>query len=158
MRSFSPFFGAALLALTLAAAPAVAQVYKWTDANGQVHFGDRGPSNATQVKAPTPPTTAPAAEAAPAAAKPAPGPGGTDAADAGPPAPVSPQQSQQVRRDVASARVQQCKDAREAYDKSVRALRMYRTNDKGEREFVSAAEADGMRLQLKASVDAACGS
>lgn len=29
-----------LLALLLAAAPADAEIYKWTDANGRVHFGD----------------------------------------------------------------------------------------------------------------------
>jgi glutaredoxin len=35
----------ALIAL-LAVAPAAAQVYKWTDPNGKVHYGDRPPEDA----------------------------------------------------------------------------------------------------------------
>jgi hypothetical protein len=71
--------------------------------------------------------------------------------------PVSTQQARQVERDVATARAESCKKARENYDKAVRAQRVYRTNDKGEREFVSAAEADTLRLQMKAEMDGACG-
>jgi hypothetical protein len=156
MRSFSLTSGAALLALALAAPAAFAQVYKWTDANGQVHYGDRGPPNATQVKAPTPPTTPPA-DAAPAAPAAKPAAPNANAAAESAPAPVSREQAQQVRRDVATARAEQCKTAKENYDKAIRAHRVYRTNEKGEREFVSNAEADEMRLQLKATIDATCG-
>jgi hypothetical protein len=145
----------ATLALLLAGAvlttAAQAQVYKYTDANGQVHYTDRAPSNATQVKGPTPP----ASTAQPA---PAPAPAAPTSPDAQPPPlPVSTQQAQQVERDVAAARAESCKKAKENYDKAVRAQRVYRTNDKGEREFVSPAEADALRLQMKAEMDGACG-
>jgi len=144
----------ALLALALASPLALAQVYKWTDANGQVHYSDRGPPDATQVKGPTPPNqqTAPAAPAARPANAPAPGTIGT-----APPA-ASSEQARQVQRDVAAARAEQCKEARENYEKSVRAQRMYKTNEKGEREYMSVQDADAARLQLKASVDSFCGS
>jgi hypothetical protein len=152
MRSFSLTSGAALLALALAAPAALAQVYKWTDANGVVHYGDRAPSNATQVKAPTPPTTPPAdtgpAKPAANAAKP------NATADA--PA-ASREQQQQVQRDVAAARAEQCKSAKEEYDKAIRARRIFQNNDKGEREFMSAEEADKLRLQLKTTIDETCG-
>lgn len=154
MRSFSPSTGALVLAFALAASAAQAQVYKWTDANGQVHYSDSAPSNAQQIKGPTPPsdTTAPAPNAAPppAAAKPAPAP-------AAPPA-LTAQQKQQVQRDVAAVRAQQCKEATEQYEKSVRAQKMFKTNEKGEREYISTAEADQMRLQLQAAKISACGS
>ena len=143
---------ASALALTFAAA-AQAQVYKYTDANGQVHYADRAPSNAEQVKGPS----APATPAAPAAAAAAPNATG-NAPPASPPSlAITSEQTRAVQRDVAAAREEQCKKARENYDKAVRAQRVYRTNDKGEREFVSAAEADALRLQVKADMDASCG-
>ena len=36
---------AAILALTMVATPATADVYKWVDAEGKVHYGDRPPSS-----------------------------------------------------------------------------------------------------------------
>jgi hypothetical protein len=71
--------------------------------------------------------------------------------------PVSVEQTRQVERDVAAARAEQCKKAKENYDQAVRAQRVYRTNAKGEREFMPAAEADALRLQVKAVMDGACG-
>lgn len=141
----------ALLALVLVSPLATAQVYKWTDANGQVHYGDTAPSNATQIKAPTPP----ALQSAPQSAPPATRPG---APPAGAPTGASRDQAKQVERDVATARAQQCKEARENYDKSVRAQRIFKTNAKGEREYLSDKDADTTRLQLKTNVDTACGA
>lgn len=48
-----------VLALVLAGIPAVAEVYKWTDADGNVHYGDRPPSSAQEPRSltlPPPPT------------------------------------------------------------------------------------------------------
>lgn len=57
--------GACALVLGLATAASPAQIYKWTDAEGRVHYGDRqeaaGGKPAQQVKvAPAPPAPAPA--------------------------------------------------------------------------------------------------
>ena len=58
-----PVAMSALLFLA-SASPVVAQVYKWTDASGQVHYGQKKPDDATPVQtldlAPPPPA-APAA-------------------------------------------------------------------------------------------------
>ena len=35
-----------LLALVLAGSPAFAQVFKWTDAQGRTHYGDKAPEDA----------------------------------------------------------------------------------------------------------------
>lgn len=40
-RTTRHLFGYMLLAMTLMAAPAGAQIYKWVDADGNVHFGDK---------------------------------------------------------------------------------------------------------------------
>jgi uncharacterized protein DUF4124 len=153
MRSITALaraFGITLVASVALAGVASAQIYKQTDANGRVQYSDRAPSDATQVKGPTPQPTQP--EARPAAPNAPP-----RSTSAVPALPVSGQQTQQVQRDVAAARAVQCKQARENYDNAVRALRIYRTNDKGEKEFVSPAEADAARLQMKASMDDLCG-
>ena len=44
-----PFVITALLFLT-SAGLATAQVYKWTDASGQVHYGQKKPDDAAQVQ------------------------------------------------------------------------------------------------------------
>lgn len=41
---------AAVLALTLAGTPALAEVYKWVDAEGNVHYGDRPPSEGRETR------------------------------------------------------------------------------------------------------------
>lgn len=140
-----------LFAAAAFAGTAGAQVYKWTDENGQVHYSDRAPPNATQIKGPTPPTTA----APPAASAPATGSDAAPPEAVSTPAPDSPA-ARQVRADVAKAREEQCKRATEAYNQSVRARRVYREGENGERTFLSDAEADAMRLQLRAEMDTAC--
>jgi uncharacterized protein DUF4124 len=142
---------AAVLATFAMSAAAQGQVYKYTDANGQVHYADRAASDAKQVKGPTPPSQQTPARPAAPAAQPA-------AAQAPPALPVNRAQAQQVQRDVAVAREEQCKQSRENYEKAVRAQRVFKTNEKGEREFISPAEADALRLQIKAEMDGACGS
>ncbi|RYG70041.1 DUF4124 domain-containing protein [bacterium] len=139
----------------LAAAPAHSQIYKWTDARGQVHYGDQPPSNATQVRGPTPPAaTSPPAPSGPVAP---PAPTATDITTTDSAAP-NPQAASAVRRDVAVARAEQCKKAKADYETAVRAQRIYRTNAKGEREYLSAQEADQQRIAIRAQMDASCGS
>lgn len=144
-----------LFALTLAlplAAFAQGQVYKYKDTSGQTHYSDRAPSDAQQLKAPTAPATAATKPAAPATTPP------VTSNTAAPPLPVSTAQSAQVQRDVAAARAEQCKQLTDNYDQAVRAQRIIRTNEKGEREFLAGADADNARMQIKAQMDAACGS
>jgi len=46
----SVLFRIALLALVCIAAPAQAQLYKWTDANGRVQYSDRKPADGKEAK------------------------------------------------------------------------------------------------------------
>ncbi len=61
-----------------------------------------------------------------------------------------------VQKDVATARAEQCKAAKEKYEKSVEARRMYRVGKNGEREYFTDAEVDEARLSAKRDMDAAC--
>lgn len=134
------------LVLLVAASPALAQIYKWTDANGQVHYADRPASDrATEIR-----PSVPTAQATPATPSPNAGQIGTENAA------VTSEQVRAVQQERARLRDEQCKQATEAYDKALRAARIYRTNDKGEREFLSAAEADATRAQLRAERDSSC--
>lgn len=156
MRTPLPLSPALVATLTLLAAPLAAlaqgQVYKYTDDRGQVHYTDRAPSDAQQIKGPTPVT-------APAAARPATTPAATTPQNnAAPPLPVSAAQNQQVQQDLGAVRAEQCKTARENYDKGIRAQRLFKLNDKGEREFLPVADVENARLQMKAEMDSVCGT
>ena len=63
-----------------------------------------------------------------------------------------------VQKDVSAARAEQCKQAREKYQKSVEARRTYRVNQAGEREYLSDAEADQGRLNARLEMERSCGS
>jgi hypothetical protein len=143
----------ALVLLAVAAAPASAQVYKWTDASGRVHYSDQPVGdNAKQIRPPTPPAAS--GPAVPASQNP-PRVGADSSLS---PANATREQAQAVQRDVAKVRADQCKQATGDYEKAVQAMRLFKLNDKGEREYMSAAEIDATRVRLRAERDTACGS
>jgi len=63
-----------------------------------------------------------------------------------------------VQKDVAATRAAQCKQAKDVYQKSVEARRVYRINKAGEREYLSDAEADQARLNARLDMERSCGS
>lgn len=63
-----------------------------------------------------------------------------------------------VQKDVAATRAAQCKEARDKYQKSVEARRVYRLNKAGEREYLSDTEADQARLNARLEMDRSCGN
>lgn len=76
---------------------------------------------------------------------------------------IAAQQSEQsaadaVRQDVAGVRNEQCKQAKERYEKSIQARRLYRTGKDGEREYLSDVQADEERLQARMSMQQVCAS
>ncbi len=138
---------AALLGL---ASVAQADVYRWTDANGVVQYSDKWVPGSVVVKTdknhipqpvPTPAASAPAADA-------------SHADDV-----VSQQQDKRtVEADVAKSKADQCKQARENYEKAIRSRRLYKEAPNGAREYISDAEADAYRLQLLNNRKQLCGS
>jgi len=63
-----------------------------------------------------------------------------------------------VQKDVSAARAEQCKQAREKYQKSVEARRVYRMNAAGEREYLTDAETDQARLNARLEMERSCGN
>ena len=63
-----------------------------------------------------------------------------------------------VKKDVAATRAEQCKQAKDRYQKSVEARRVYRVNKAGEREYLSESEADQERLNARLEMERSCGS
>jgi hypothetical protein len=61
-----------------------------------------------------------------------------------------------VKADVAATRAQQCKEATERYDRSIRAMKLYRTGPKGEQIWLTEAELDAARLEARNARDTAC--
>jgi len=139
-----------LLAAVAFAGAAHAQQYRWVDKNGKVQYGDVPPAGvkATPMRAPTGPSAPPPAPAA--ASKDAP-----DDAKKGPP--LTPeeafrkrQEDQKKAAEKASKASQEAAEAKRNCDNARAQLRdleggvrIARTNDKGEREFID----DGQRTR-----------
>jgi hypothetical protein len=137
---------------------ASAVVYKWTDAQGKLQYGDRPPdgvhaeivellvahagaSNTAARASSAPSQPAPAARAA--ADKPSP----KDAAD-----------KKAIDQDVAQIKDKQCTDAQDRYKKLIEGRHIYKTGPDGERQFMTSEEIDTERMNAKRDVDSICNS
>lgn len=123
--------------LAVSCAPALAQIYKWVDANGVTHYGEK------------PPETGKAKELQLHEASPASG----SQAKAGDPAWQDKERAfkqRQTEREQTAAKLEKDKAAREEECKRAHAQladlrssgRAYETNDKGERVFLSDEQRD----------------
>lgn len=143
---------AAAIALACLAAPALADVYKWVDAQGGVHYSDRPPpADAKTVTVeqtpvlthhsdrPPAPPAAPAAAAAPAAKK----------AD-------NPAAKQAVAADVAAAAADSCKQAQQRYQNDIRSRKMFREDANQQRTYLTGDEIQAERVAAKQEMDEAC--
>jgi hypothetical protein len=63
-----------------------------------------------------------------------------------------------VQKDVAASRAEQCKAAKEKYQQSIDARRLYRVNKAGEREYLSDNEFDQARLNARLEMERTCGN
>lgn len=148
---------AVVVGLVGLATPAAATVYKWMDAQGRIHYSDLPPPpdgklisieqgyvtrqrQAADRPASPPPATPPARPTV---------------------AQNTPNQDalrRQVADDVENARAEQCKAAQERYKVYVTSPRLFRTDDKGERVYLTDAELNEARVTAKRDVDEFCGS
>ena len=65
---------------------------------------------------------------------------------------------QAVQKDVAAKRADDCKNARDKYQQSIQAHRIYKLNKAGEREYLSDSELDQARLNSRLEMDRTCGT
>lgn len=156
-RSAHPLWLAASFTLLIGAmAPAAADVYKWADGQGHVHYSDLPPPGDAKLLSVEPGAgTRHVERAAPPAAAPAPA-----SPTPAPLPPSTPQErarlKQSVDTDVASTRATQCKAAQEHYQSYVSSRRIFREGANKERVYLSDAEADAERINARREVEELC--
>ena len=139
-----------------------ADVFRWVDDHGGVHYSDQwvpgseviksGRGHPVSTSSNSPRSTSPAQ---------------TSASD---PAAGQRQAAEKaVKQDMAKIREQQCKDAKDRYDKAIQARRIYKPSegdkpkDKDEdrpadREYLSDADADAYRVKARQEMQDLCGN
>jgi len=157
------------------ALPASAQMYKWVDANGKVHYSDKPPPSnikTEKLREPTRPATAPAASETKAGAESEAAKGGAPkaAAKSGPKTAAEQEQAFRKRQLEASKaqqkqdqeeteardRAENCKRAKEALANLEIGGRQRRINEKGERVFLTDQEIAQATAQARQEQAAAC--
>jgi hypothetical protein len=145
-----------LLALPLAALllslSAAADVYRWVDANGRVHYSDRPRAGAERIKVDSRPTDTEAVEQREQQ---------TYAERAKAEAAQQTQQGEDavaknVAQDVTKTREEQCKKAQADYKIAIESQRLYRTGKDGERVYLTDAEINETRVNARKAVDQLC--
>lgn len=146
----------AVIVAALGAVPdARADVYRYIDAQGVVHYSDRWAPGYELIRRST---------SRPGAGRPAESEPQSDSARLQASEQRIREQLEQsqttaaVRDDVARKRAEQCKQATERYEQAIAARRIYKNRENGEREYLSDAEADQVRIALRRERDGACGS
>ena len=112
-------------------AMASAVVYKWTDAQGKIQYGDTPPDGVHAEVVELLGTHAARTSTA-STERPALAPSSPNANDA----------KKAVDSDVAATRDKQCTDAQDRYKKLIEGRRLYKTGDNGEREYLSSEQID----------------
>ncbi len=141
------------IALLGSTAFAAGEVYRWKDAANIWHYSDQPQPGAELVRGARLTVPTPASAAAPAPSQASSSPVATSA-----PLPVSTEVAEQVRKEAADAKTEQCEKAKVAYDRSVQARRMFKTDAAGNQVFYTEAEMDAARLQARSNRDLACGA
>lgn len=150
----------AISSLLFAGAVSVAHadVFRWVDDHGGVHYSDQWVPGSEVIKS-TRPRPASASSDSP---RPSSAAQRTTGAEAGGQGAQSAQKA--VKQDMAKVREQQCKEAKERYDKAIEARRIYKPSegDKSkanpdDREYLSDDEADAYRVKVRQEMQDVCG-
>jgi Domain of unknown function (DUF4124) len=137
-----------------------ADVYRWVDEHGGVHYSDRWVPGSEVIKSTkSHPTTTASANTTPHHALETP-------STAPPASTVDQNAAKAMKQDLSKVREQQCKDLKEKYDKALEARRIYKASgDKPkdidgneQREYLSDEEADAYRVKLREQMQDACGN
>jgi hypothetical protein len=131
-------------------AHADADIYRWKDAQGIYHYSDQWVPGSELIKSSNKQRPAPVADSGNASAS------SSSVSDEPPADTPSAASAQAVKSDMAKIREQQCKQATEAYNNAIRARRLYKEDKNGQRTYVSDAEIDAYRLQVRSEMDKVC--
>ncbi len=137
-----------------------ADVYRWVDERGEPHYSDRWVPGSELIKSSKTRALVPESSPAPSAQ-----PGQNSSASASSSQSVDSKLQQQraaaaVKQDVAKVRDEQCKQAKERYQKAIEARRLYKPSKPGDtdRVYMTDQETDAYRLEARNDVVTACGS
>ena len=135
-----------------------ADVYRWVDEHGTVHYSDQWVPGSERIKstAPRPPSTTSTETTKRAPEPPKTAPAARNSGD-------QSAAAQAMKQDMTKVREQQCKDAKERYDKAIQARRIFKStgadkDNPDEREYLSDEEADAYRVKARQAVDDYCGN
>ncbi len=136
-----------------------ADVFRWVDDHGGVHYSDQWVPGSEVIKSTRPhpsSTSSNSARPAPATQKTVADPGqSTQSAE------------KAVKQDMAKIREQQCKEAKDRYDKAIQARRIFKRSegDKSkdedrpdDRQYLSDADADAYRVKARQEMQDLCGN
>jgi hypothetical protein len=135
---------------------AYADVFRWVDDHGGVHYSDQWVPGSEVIKSSSKSRsgsdTSHTSYTAPKVNAPA----------------TQDNAAKAVKEDLAKVREQQCKDAKDRYDKAIQARRIYKpgpTSDKSkdtdrpdDRQYLSEQEADAYRVKARQDVQDLCGA
>ncbi|HET9390905.1 MAG TPA: DUF4124 domain-containing protein [Steroidobacteraceae bacterium] len=145
------------LILAGAAATAFADVYRWVDEHGVPHYTDQWVPGAQVIKS----TRAHPPDSDSGDRSSSPQAGAEHASQLI----AQEDAARAVKADQAKLREQQCKDAKDRYEKALIAKRFYKPTKpsekdedrSAEREYLSDQEADAYRIQVRSEMEQACG-
>jgi hypothetical protein len=144
----------AFCAALMLSAVASAAVYKWVDAEGNVHYSDLPPSDKAQIvdiiSRPTNRERVAARVASTEQQR-----QGASQDEAKQKADQATQQA--VNADVAKSRAKQCEEAKERYRIAVDSHKLYKQGKNGEREYLNDAELSQARLDARRNLEESCG-
>ncbi len=126
-----------------------ADVYRWVDDDGSVHYGDRQPppgKQAEQLDLPAAPSAAPAAE----------GPGADRVLQTLQEDREARQAEADRKRDEQAERDKRCKALKARYWRYNNVSSLYEMDENGQRRYLSAAEKDEKLDELRRQIEDVC--
>jgi catalase len=146
-------FMVAMLMAGLTVIAAADTVYKWSDSRGQIHYTDLPP---TQSDAKV--LSVSHRESASRDDEPA-GDEGNDNSNGSESdgSTIDHKAMAAVEADVSSAKVKQCKEAKERYQRYVESRRLFRQTADGKREYLTDQQLNEARVKAKQAIDENCG-
>ena len=149
-----PIIISSLIAATLCGV-AHADVYRWVDDKGQPHYSDRWVPGSELVSSSRPHPQVPDSSSSASDPNKAVNAANQSTAEKA----AAQKNAEAAKQDASKVRDQQCKTAKDRYQKAIDARRIYNTSGAdGERSYMSDDEADKYRAQARADVTTACGS
>lgn len=139
------------LACLLLPALAAAQLYKWVDKDGKVHYGDQPPP-AAATKSVTAPPPGPAGAAAPKAAPPKAGDKSAEKGKVEKKSGLSPEEAKKQ----AKADAERCAAARQNLEAIASGSRIETVDEKGERTILDDKQVEERRNRAREAVADSC--